>query len=43
MRKPISIAIDEKVLEVIKNRAGKKHQSLSRTIEEILREKLRLG
>lgn len=42
MKKVISISIDEEVLDVIKKKATKKHETVSRRIEETLRKALRL-
>jgi Ribbon-helix-helix protein, copG family. len=42
MRKAISLSLDEKVLEALTKRAQRRHLSLSRATEEILRKTLRV-
>jgi hypothetical protein len=42
MRKPLTITLEEDVLDALKKRSTKKHLPISRTAEEILRKALRL-
>lgn len=42
VRKSIGISLDVEIIEAIKKRSAKRHEALSRTIEEILRKGLRL-
>jgi Ribbon-helix-helix protein, copG family. len=42
MRKPVSLSLDEEVIEKLKKRANKNNRSLSREIETTIKKCLRL-
>lgn len=42
MRENISLTVEEEIVKVLKSRAERKHQSVSRYAEDIFRKALRL-